>query len=147
MNGVKKRHAIVLPLGLSLLVSLCLWTVNVTHMFLFYLPLFLDGEMAKVLNLDIFLLLHLKSRWGWSSSREVSSDKILLKACLGFTGGSVVKDLHPMQETWVWSLDQEDPLEKRVVPTPVFMPRESHGQRSLVGYSPWVTKSWSPLSD
>ena len=25
--------------------------------------------------------------------------------------------------------------------TPVFLPRESHGQRSLAGYSPWVTKS------
>jgi len=25
-------------------------------------------------------------------------------------------------------------------PTPVFFPGESHGQRSLVGYSPWVTK-------
>ena len=23
------------------------------------------------------------------------------------------------------------------VPTPVFLPRESHQQRSLVGYSPW----------
>jgi len=23
-------------------------------------------------------------------------------------------------------------------PTPVFLPRASHGQRSLVGYSPWV---------
>ena len=25
-------------------------------------------------------------------------------------------------------------------PTPVFLPGESHGQRSLVGYSPWVLK-------
>ena len=25
-------------------------------------------------------------------------------------------------------------------PTPVFMPEESHGQRSLVGYSPWGHK-------
>ena len=25
-------------------------------------------------------------------------------------------------------------------PTPVFLPRESHGQRSLVGYSPWDLK-------
>ena len=25
-------------------------------------------------------------------------------------------------------------------PTPVFLPRESHGQRSLVGYSPWGCK-------
>ena len=26
-------------------------------------------------------------------------------------------------------------------PTPVFLPRESHGQRSLVGYSPWGLKA------
>ena len=25
--------------------------------------------------------------------------------------------------------------------TPVFLPRESHGQRSLVGYSPWGRKA------
>ena len=25
-------------------------------------------------------------------------------------------------------------------PTPVFLPREFHGQRSLVGYSPWGCK-------
>ncbi|MGE2787554.1 hypothetical protein ACQHMI_25705, partial [Escherichia coli] len=25
-------------------------------------------------------------------------------------------------------------------PTPVFLPGESHGQRSLVGYSPWSCK-------
>ena len=25
-------------------------------------------------------------------------------------------------------------------PTPVFLPEESHGQRSLVGYSPWDCK-------
>ena len=25
-------------------------------------------------------------------------------------------------------------------PTPVFLPEESHGQRSLVGYSPWGRK-------
>ena len=27
-----------------------------------------------------------------------------------------------------------------VQPTPVFLPRESHGQRSLAGYSPWGCK-------
>ena len=45
---------------------------------------------------------------------------------------------HPpaMQETRVQSLAQEDPLEKEMQPTPVFLPAESHGQRSLVGYSP-----------
>ena len=32
-------------------------------------------------------------------------------------------------------------------PTPVFLPGEFHGQRSLVGYSPQVTKSRTRLSD
>ena len=31
---------------------------------------------------------------------------------MGFPGGSVVKNLPAMQETWVQSLGQEDPLEK-----------------------------------
>ena len=31
---------------------------------------------------------------------------------LGFSGGSDVRNLPAMEETWVWSLDQEDPLEK-----------------------------------
>ena len=30
-----------------------------------------------------------------------------------------------------------DPLEKEMAPTPVFLPGESHGQKSLAGYSPW----------
>ena len=41
-----------------------------------------------------------------------------------------------MQETWDQPLSQEDPLENGVASTPVFLPGESHGQRSLVGYSP-----------
>ena len=41
------------------------------------------------------------------------------------------------QDTQVPSLGQEDPLEEGAwQPTPVFLRRESHGQRSLVGYSP-----------
>ena len=42
-----------------------------------------------------------------------------------------------MQETQVQSLSQEDPLEKEMAITPIFLPRKSHGQRSLVGYSLW----------
>ena len=37
---------------------------------------------------------------------------------------------------WVQSLGQEDPLEKDLAPTPVFLPGESYGQRILVGYIP-----------
>ena len=32
-------------------------------------------------------------------------------------------------------------VEKEWQPTPVFLPGESHGQRSLAGYSPWGHKS------
>ena len=32
-------------------------------------------------------------------------------------------------------------------PTPVFLPRESQGQRSLAGYSPWGRKSRTRLSN
>ena len=45
-----------------------------------------------------------------------------------------------MQETWVQSLGQEDPLGKEWLPTPVFLPRNLHGQGSLMGYSPWGCK-------
>ena len=44
------------------------------------------------------------------------------------------------QETWVWSLGREAPLEKGWQPTPVFLSGESHGQGSLVGFSPWGHK-------
>ena len=44
-----------------------------------------------------------------------------------------------MQETWVPSLDWEGPLEKEMA-TLVFLPGESHGQRSQVGYSLWGHK-------
>ena len=32
------------------------------------------------------------------------------------------------------------PWRREWQPTPVFLPREPHGQRSLVGYSPWGCK-------
>ena len=37
---------------------------------------------------------------------------------------------------WIQSLGWEDPLEKGGQPTPIFLPGESHGPRSLMGYSP-----------
>ena len=33
---------------------------------------------------------------------------------MGFPGGSVVKNPPAKQETWIWSLGQEDPLEKKM---------------------------------
>ena len=47
-----------------------------------------------------------------------------------------VKRLPTMRETWVHSLGWEDLLEKEMATPPVLLPGKSHGQRSLVGYSP-----------
>ena len=52
----------------------------------------------------------------------------------------MVKNLPAIQETWVQFMGQEDPLENRMATTPVFLPREFHGQRSLVGYRLWGCK-------
>ena len=59
---------------------------------------------------------------------------------MGFLGGSDGKEstcnerlgFHP----WVGKI----PWRRAWQPTPVFFPGESHGQRSLVGYSPWDCK-------
>ena len=42
----------------------------------------------------------------------------------------------PRVNLWV----QKIPWRRKWQSTPVFLPGESHGQRSLVGYSPWDHK-------
>ena len=51
-----------------------------------------------------------------------------------------VKCLPTTRETRVQSLGREDLLEKEMQPTPILLPRKPHGQKSLVGYSPWGRK-------
>ena len=65
----------------------------------------------------------------------------------------MAKNLPEMQKTRVRSLSGEDPLKKKMAtqPTPAFLPGKSHGQRNLVGYSPWGCKEsdtteWLSLS-
>ena len=48
----------------------------------------------------------------------------------------MVKNLPAKQETRIRSPGWENPLEKRMAITPVFLPGESHGQRSLASYRP-----------
>ena len=52
----------------------------------------------------------------------------------------MVKNLPAVQETRVQSLSWEYPLEKIMATYPVFLPGKSHGERSLMGYSPWGCK-------
>ena len=45
-----------------------------------------------------------------------------------------------MQETQVQSLGREEPLEEEMASHSSVLAWEIHGQRSLVGYSPWLCK-------
>ena len=49
----------------------------------------------------------------------------------------MVKNLPARQEMQVRSLGWESPLEREWQLLPVFLPGKFHGQRCLVGYSPW----------
>ena len=60
---------------------------------------------------------------------------------LGFPGYSDGKEsacnaVHPRFDPWVGKI----PWRREWQPTPVFLPGESHGQKSLAGYSPWGRK-------
>ena len=52
----------------------------------------------------------------------------------------MVKNLPAMQETRLQSLGGEDPLQKGMATHSSILVWESHGQRSLAGYSPWGRK-------
>ena len=58
----------------------------------------------------------------------------------GFPGGAVVKSLRANAgdagNPWVG----KTPWSRQWQPTPAFLPGQSHGQRSLAGYSPWGHK-------
>ena len=59
----------------------------------------------------------------WLSDKESTCQCMRRKRC-GFN-------------PWVGKI----PWSRKWQPTPVFLPEKSHGQRSLVGYSPWVAES------
>ena len=78
---------------------------------------------------------------GQNQMRRNTQRHVLLK----FPGGSVVK--HPPitgEDAGNAGLTphpgREDPWRRAWQPIPIFLPGESHGQRSLVGYSPWSPK-------
>ena len=55
----------------------------------------------------------------------------------------VMLELHPIQlkyRIWFTPWIRTTPWRRECHPTPVFFPGQSHGQRSLAGYSPWGHK-------
>ena len=69
----------------------------------------------------------------------------------GFPGGTVVENpsakAGDTRDLGLMPGSGRSPWRKKWQPTPVFLPGESHGQKSLAGYSPWVAKSRTRLSD
>ena len=52
----------------------------------------------------------------------------------------MVKNVPAVQEPWLLSTGQEDPLGQEVATHSRIPAWEIHGQRNLVGYSPWDHK-------
>ena len=78
--------------------------------------------------------------------KNISSNSIL-SYIKSFLVAQMVKNLPARQETWVRSLVWGDPGRSEWQPAPVFLPGESHGQRSLAGYSPWGCREWDTTGD
>ena len=58
----------------------------------------------------------------------------------------MVKRLPAMRETWVLSLDREDPLEKELATHSSILAWKIPWMKEPAGYSSWVTKSQTRLS-
>ena len=93
---------------------------------------------------------HLKDEY--TATLNCSSFSTGISFSWGFPGGSEVKvsawnagDLGwiPGSDPWVGKI----PGRRKWQPTPVVLPGESHGRRSLVGYSPRGRKESARLSD
>ena len=72
-----------------------------------------------------------------TESKKLFYTSVYLK---GFPSGSVVKNTPAMlepQETRVLSLVGKISCRRAWQPTPIFLPGESHGQGSLMGYRPF----------
>ena len=104
----------------------------------FQLP---EGQPPSLINISSFLItpfLYLPSSL-MATHKRFAEPHIFL---LGFPGGSVVKNPPSMHEMWVQFLGQEGPPEKEMVTHSSILASSilSHGERSLVGYSPWGHK-------
>ena len=70
----------------------------------------------------------------------ICNSLVFLKSCKASLVAQRLKCLPAILETgfgpWVGKM----PWRRKCQPTPVFLPRESHRGRSLVGYSPWGLK-------
>ena len=82
-------------------------------------------------------LMCLKSRFStWKYHNAIHFSLAALLIPRASLVAQMIKNLPAMWEIWVWSLGQEDPLEKGMATQSSILAWEFHGQRKLMGYSP-----------
>ena len=92
----------------------------------------------KFLNLDV---LRISLVFGNLSCDSFNSMSQMQHSAMGFPGSTSVKDLTCQCrrckrlgfDPWIRKI----PWSRKWHPTPIFLPEEFHGQKSLVAYSPW----------
>ena len=78
--------------------------------------------------------------WQGSSINFVSSTVSPMGLSRWLDGEEPACQYRSLQKMQVRSLDREDLLPEEWRPAPTFLPGKSHGQMSLVDYSPWGSK-------
>ena len=105
-------------------------------------PVFLPGESQGFCWAAVYGVTQSQTSLTWLSSSSHS---------MGFPGGASGKE--PTCQCRRLKRCGFDPWVGKILwrrkgqPISVFLPGESHGQRSLAGYSPWVPNSWTQLSN
>ena len=103
------------------------WILNLFHTTYVIAQLYIAAQVLSVLTgkMGIITWSTLQHHWG-------------LKKKVGFPGGSDSKEF-----PWVGKI----PWRRERLPTPVLLPGEFHGQKSLAGYCAWGHKSQTQLND
>ena len=86
---------------------------------------------------------HMQGQLDFKSSKLVNLLYIWVSNTWGFPSDSELKNLpakEEMQETGFDPWVRKIPWRRKWQPIPIFLLGESHGQRSLAGYSPWGLK-------
>ena len=106
----------------------------------------------RVFSNEFALRIRWPKYWSFSISTSNEYSGLISFRIDWFEGASfidqLVKNLHSMQESTCNAGDPGSISRRRKwQPTPEFLPGKSHGQRNLVGYSPWGHKSQTRLRD
>ena len=107
-----------------------------------------EGTLCLLPRILVWIWLQFKAKILAMLTMRGRSNWLRVTTCdsWAFLVAQMVQNPPAMQRAQVQSLGQEDPLEREWQSTPVFLPGEPHGQRGLVGCSPWGRKESDTVS-